>query len=243
MPSVPACARRCSRPAFSGCRGRRRSASGSGCASCCRVPWPCWLSAPRHRQAWRQYPCRSNQFPGLAPACNTWRGWRKEQTIGGSFHRQQPAGSGGTSALIPKRVMRAMYRSRRIWRQKCRLFCCLQAVCGGPGYGGHPPVCDISGRSNNPSRPVLPAATKGVHGPAAQGKNCRPAGKAPGQHVLRRVVCPWLHAPAGIAGPVRRAVHGVCAGGQGIPNRGRHLGRRQAGGHFPRRVVAGGGCS
>ena len=89
------------------------------------------------------------------------------------------------------------------------LFGCLQAVCGGSGYRCCPPVCDISGRSNNLSWAVLPAAPKGAHGSAAQRRNCRPAEKAPGQRALRSVVCPWLHAPAGKAGFVRRAAHGV----------------------------------
>lgn len=122
MPSAPACAKRCTRPAFSGYLGLGSSASGSGCASYCRVPWPCCPSAPRHRPSWRQYPCRWRRFPGPVPAHNTWHGWRREQTAGGSFHRRQPASPGRTSVQIPKRVTRAAYRSRRTWRQKCRFF-------------------------------------------------------------------------------------------------------------------------
>ena len=38
VPSVPACAKLCSRLAFSRYLAHGRSASGSGCASCCRVP-------------------------------------------------------------------------------------------------------------------------------------------------------------------------------------------------------------
>ena len=54
------------------------------------------------------------------------------------------------------------YRLRRIWRQKCRLFCCRWAVCGGSGYGCRPLNCDISGRSGRPARPDRPAAPRGA---------------------------------------------------------------------------------
>lgn len=67
MPSAPACAKRCTRPAFSGYLGLGSSASGSGCAFCYRTPWLCWPSAPRHRPAWRQCPCRWRRFPGQYP--------------------------------------------------------------------------------------------------------------------------------------------------------------------------------
>lgn len=47
-----------------------------------------------------------------------------------------------------------------MWRQKCRLFCCRRAVCGGSGCGRYPLSCDISDKSSRPARPDRPAAPR-----------------------------------------------------------------------------------
>ena len=72
------------------------------------------------------------------------------------------AGGTGAAHLVAVAHLIVAYRLRRIWRQKCSLFCCRWAVCGGSGYGCRPLNCDISGRSDRPARPDRPAASRGA---------------------------------------------------------------------------------